>query len=301
MNIEERIIYYLGDCKDVPHSDMNKYKLNDLTSGVNAHDNNYDTPIKNLIIKHNFQDKRFCFTRGDVISENEQHQWTLSKNRCENNTCSVILRSLNFNRHWLNYYKKSNDIQFKNKISKIFWRGTTTGCSQHFSATNWSPRKINRFSLMEKWFNSHEDIDIGFSFIHREWLKAEYNKYVKGLVHITTFLKYKYILSIEGNDKDSGLNWKLNSNSVILMPKPRVTSWLMETTLIPNYHYVLIKDDFSDLLDKLEWCNKNQSKCIEIVTNANTFMSQFKDNMLENEIETEVFKRYFILKDKLLN
>ena len=31
------------------------------------------------------------------------------------------------------------------------------------------------------------------------------------------FLKYKYILSVEGNDKDSGINWNLNSNSVVLM------------------------------------------------------------------------------------
>ena len=74
-----------------------------------------------------------------------------------------------------------------------------------------------------------------------EILKRKYNKYVKGKCNISKFLQYKYILSIEGNDKDSGLNWKLNSNSLVLMAKPRVTSWLMETKLIPNYHYILPK------------------------------------------------------------
>ena len=30
------------------------------------------------------------------------------------------------------------------------------------------------------------------------------------------------------------------------MAKPNVVSWLMEDTLIPDYHYVLLKYDFSD-------------------------------------------------------
>lgn len=62
------------------------------------------------------------------------------------------------------------------------------------------------------------------------------------------------------------------------MAKPRCTSWLMETTLVPNYHYILLKDDFSDLENKLKWCNNNQEKCAQIIKNANKFMSQFSDN-----------------------
>jgi len=77
------------------------------------------------------------------------------------------------------------------------------------------------------------------------------------------------------------------------MPKPRVTSWLMETTLIPNYHYVLLKDDFSDLQDKLNWCNNNQEKCKEIIKNANDFMYQFSNKENEKKIEEEVINRYF--------
>ena len=106
-------------------------------------------------------------------------------------------------------------------------------------------------------------------------------------------MKYKYIISVEGNDKDSGLNWKLNSNSVVIMPRPRITSWLMETTLIPDVHYVLIKDDFSDLEEKLSWCENNQNKCKEIVKNANMFMSQFSNELNERQIEEEVVHKYF--------
>ena len=61
-------------------------------------------------------------------------------------------------------------------------------------------------------------------------------------------------MSIEGNDKDSGLQWKLNSNSVVFMPRPTKISWLMEDTLVPGKHYILIKDDFSDIDEKFKWC-----------------------------------------------
>ena len=109
---------------------------------------------------------------------------------------------------------------------------------------------------------------------------------------IEEMLKYKYIISIPGNDKDSGINWKLASNSVVLMCKPNIISWLMESTLIPNYHYVLLKDDFSDLLEKYKWCENNQDKCIEIIKNAKTYMNQFSNLDRERQIEDIVIKTY---------
>ena len=77
------------------------------------------------------------------------------------------------------------------------------------------------------------------------------------------------------------------------MAKPTVSSWLMETTLIPNYHYVLLKDDFSDLEEKFEWCEKNQDKCKQIIKNANTFMNQFICDTKEKNLEKKVLNLYF--------
>ena len=95
-------------------------------------------------------------------------------------------------------------------------------------------------------------------------------------------LQYKYQISIPGNDKDSGLNWKLASNSVVLMAHPKIESWLMEGLLQPYVHYVPLKDDYSDLDEILDWCKSNDDKCKEIVINAQQFMRQFQD--FNNEI-----------------
>jgi hypothetical protein len=142
--------------------------------------------------------------------------------------------------------------------------------------------------LVKRWYGKY---DIAFSKIVQG--RDDYKKYVKEERPITYFLKHKYIISVEGNDKDSGLNWKLNSNSLVLMARPRVTSWLMETTLVPDYHYVLLKDDFSDLEERLRWCKYNQERCKQIIVNANNFMKQFADKKAEEKLENDVVNNYF--------
>ena len=77
------------------------------------------------------------------------------------------------------------------------------------------------------------------------------------------------------------------------MTKPTKVSWLMEDKLIPDYHYVLLKDDFSDLLEKYEWCENNPDQCVEIINNANNYMRLFDDNKHEEQLEKQVIDEYF--------
>ena len=105
--------------------------------------------------------------------------------------------------------------------------------------------------------------------------------------------QYKFILSVNGNDKDSGLNWKLNSNSVVFMTKPRIVSWLMESKLQPNIHYVEIKDDFSDLQEKVQYGIDHPEEMKKIANNAKNYMKQFSSLANEKRIEKKVIEIYF--------
>ena len=58
----------------------------------------------------------------------------------------------------------------------------------------------------------------------------------------------------------------------------------MESLLVPDYHYVLLEDDFSNLEEKYNWCEENQDKCEEIVRNSTRFMQQFKNPNLEKKL-----------------
>lgn len=52
-------------------------------------------------------------------------------------------------------------------------------------------------------------------------------------VDLSDMMAYKGIIMIEGNDVASGLKWALLSQSVVLMPPPKHTSWAMEELLQP--------------------------------------------------------------------
>jgi len=53
MIYNERLYFYLGANKDTPHQMMNEYSIDNLTCGVNPHDNTYDKPLKILLTKTN--------------------------------------------------------------------------------------------------------------------------------------------------------------------------------------------------------------------------------------------------------
>ena len=81
-------------------------------------------------------------------------------------------------------------------------------------------------------------------------------------------VKYRYILDIDGMASTwDATAWKMNSGSVIFKVKSCWRQWFYDEYL-PWVHYIPIADDFSDLLEKYEWCESNQDKCLEIVSNA---------------------------------
>lgn len=309
MNKEERIRYYLGDIICGIYDDYERDKKDkngvikkiDLEKMTNIDNiklvkdliipdkvplniyNIYSKPLYDKLKGMNIDmNKRIGLECGDICYIINTP--LICKNRIEGKKSSVIIRCMSYNRHWNNYYKRQEDIDFNDKINKVIWRGSSTG----------SPNaKANRFKFVETWCDKDDDIDIGLTNLcQKEWHDKDYSKYLKDKMSIRDMLKYKYVVSIQGNDKDSGLQWKLNSNSLVMMAKPTVTSWLMEDTLIPDYHYVLLKDDFSDLREKYDWCEANEERCKEIVKNAGDFMRQFEDEYEERKLEEEVIRRY---------
>jgi len=285
LDIRNRIKYYLGPLynKDVVYVD-NLISIDNMEIDTNLNENPYFIELKFILNKYKFLNKQFIYIFGDIMWK--VNDYALVKNKYINiDDKSIILRNLEYQRHWSQFYSINDTILFKDKINKVFWRGSTTG---------YPYRPGNRFTLVEKYFKKYDNIDIAFSSICQN--KENYKKYMDkqlGWVSISYFLKYKYILSVEGNDKDSGINWKLASNSLVLMAKPRAFSWLMENMLIPDYHYILLKDDFSNLREKVDWCNKHPKEVQQIIKNANEYMNMFLNIKQEEYIEREVLRLYF--------
>ena len=230
-----------------------------------------------------------CLTIGGDGCDNQDLP-ALVKVRYINNKKGGILCPLEYERHWgeINNLKNINII-WKNKINECVWRGNPTGFIQNWGEDVHTSKNL-RIILCNKYKNKY---NIGIVNTWDRWDKS----CLKPSLTIQEMLQYKYQISVPGNDKDSGLNWKLASNSVVLMAKPTIESWLMEGLLQPYIHYVPLQDDYSDLDEILTWCQNNDGKCQEIVQNANTFMKQFENFEDEKKLFTmikEFYKNTFI-------
>jgi len=107
-------------------------------------------------------------------------------------------------------------------------------------------------------------------------------------------LQYKFILALEGNDVATNLKWIMSSNSLAVMPKPKYETWFMEGRLVPDFHYVAINDDFSDLEEKLRFYIDNAGAARCIINNAHEWVGQFGDARLERLIGLLVLRKYFL-------
>jgi len=110
------------------------------------------------------------------------------------------------------------------------------------------------------------------------------------------FLECKVVISFEGNVASRSLKWQLLSNSVVLMPRPTLTSWLMEELLVPWVHYVPILEDGSDAEQMIEWVAHNDEQAHRIAERGTLFMHDYlyhpQAEVDDTLIKTEIVKRY---------
>ena len=236
------------------------------------------------VFKSNYSNKYFSLLWGDNTKKCDDLPFLCKVRLIEQPGTRVLMR-FNYNRHWgfVDTVRKiRNYDNFKNKKSIIHWRGSTTG---------WE-KEPQRHIAVSKYYNNNV-CDIAYQYVCQGF-KLENPDYCKRKKTTPQeMLKNKYVLSIDGNDKASDINWKLASDSLVFMSQPKYESWLMETKLEPWVHYVPVEKDYSDLIEKYHWAEKNQDKCVQIIKNANLFMdSNFGDMKKEKEIEHLVLKYY---------
>lgn len=119
-------------------------------------------------------------------------------------------------------------------------------------------------------------------------------QWIRSKITLYEHFNYRYIICLEGNDVASNLKWAMHSGSVVVMPRPRYETWFMEGRLQPGVHYIEIRDDFSDLEDKIRYYNEHQEDARKIARNAREYTEQFRNARLERHLGVAVMHNYLV-------
>lgn len=190
------------------------------------------------------------------------------------------------------------DTAWEAKEDKAVWRGTLTGIRaisvNHSDYVNCM--KMLRCRVAYK-YDQSSLVDAGLA---HKWpqFPATINgrSLVKGFLSVSEQLRCKAIIILEGNDVATGLKWALLSRSVVMMPPPTVTSWLMEEILEPWVHYIPLDKDGSNAEERVQWMIDNDEKTRKIAERATLFMYDLMfhpdADADDIQVKTEIMRRY---------
>lgn len=204
---------------------------------------------------------------GDVTFVPKHPAFVKSRPICETNHNSVVL-PLDRLRHF-NF--PTDPLRLSEKEGSVVWRGTLNNPT--------------RLAAVER-FGARLDYNIGHTSENSD------HPFLKSRLGIMDHYKYRYILSIEGNDVATNLKWIMASNSAAVCPPMRYETWFMEGRLIPDIHFVGVEHDLSNLDEKISWYEGRPDALSRIVTAAHRWVENFRNWDREEAIARAVVLKY---------
>ncbi|EIV1854940.1 glycosyl transferase family 90 [Vibrio vulnificus] len=264
----DRVAYY-NKCNQAFSAAPNEESFAKISSFKKTKGWTYYFDIKQ-VVRYFSPDYAFNYLNGDVVHVPNVPSFIKSRPISDENQNSIVLK-LNQVRH----FKFIDDsTAYQNKKNMVAWRGV--GFQPH------------RRKVIEAFYD-HPRCNIG------QTRPEEGQPWEKGFMSIEEQLQYKFLLCIEGNDVATNLKWAMSSNSLVIMSKPKYETWFMEGRLQAGVHYVEVKEDYSDLIEKMDYYLEHEQEALGIIANAHQWVEQFKDLKRERLISLMVADKYFQL------
>jgi len=161
---------------------------------------------------------------------------------------------------------------WQDKITKAFWRGSTTG--GWLTLFNWD--QIARVKLAILAQSHPKKVDARITKVVQCDLEIPQLISEKGLlgkmISQQDHLKYKYLIDVDGNSCSfERYFWALLSNCLVLKQMTPNIQWYYGA-LKPYEHFIPVKEDLSDLLEKIEWAQTHDQEAKQIAENATRFV-----------------------------
>lgn len=100
--------------------------------------------------------------------------------------------------------------------------------------------------------------------------------------------QYKYIIHVDGNVNAYRLLTTMMTGSLIIRVDGPYLSWV-DQIIKPNVHYILVKKDLSDLLQKIKWCEMSPKSAQKIAKAG----YEFAKRALTREFVNETIEKSF--------
>jgi hypothetical protein len=211
---------------------------------------------------------------GDVIEV--PNVPTLVKDRpIRADDSNAVIMKFNKFRH---FHMPADATAFADKRPAVVWRGDLN-----------NPKRT-------RFIDAVRDLPFCDAGSHKPNAPAEYSK---PFLSIIQQLRYRYIVSLEGNDVATNLKGILNSTSLCLMPPPTYETWFAEKQLEAGVHYVPLAPDFADITDKVRYFEQHPAEAQRIIAAANAYCRQFSNEQDEQAISLLVLYKYFVLSGQI--
>ena len=165
-------------------------------------------------------------------------------------------------------------VPWEQKIEKALFRGVSSGCG---TTAETNPRIKLAMMMMEP--DASQFLDTGLTVISKE-IKFD-PKVGFGSTDLQLDTKssvenpsaYKYIIHIDGNVADYSILDSMATGSVVLKVEGEYISWV-DHLMEDGTHYVGVKGDLSNLMEKISWCMENDDVCKKIGNEARLFANR---------------------------
>jgi hypothetical protein len=154
------------------------------------------------------------------------------------------------------------------KIPKVAWRGSLSDVN---AAINSETPRSKLVALANEAFNKTHLFDVGFTSTNHFDLFdfSSPDHLMKDSIRpFEELQQFMAIIDIDGNAWSSRFPTQLCLNSVSLKVEPRYSDYFVESQVKPGVHYIPIKADLSDLLEKTLWVMLHPKESRQIVANA---------------------------------
>jgi len=254
---------------------VHRFKI--INSEVFGRESPVKETLKEICAEFPVPDVDFLYVWGDWMGSNGGVKAPIFTGAAPRGTKGIILFEDWYTRlcNWNHMAEQTNaaclNSPWEMKINKLFWRGS--GTDAHYSINHWKtpPRgKLVYYSTIYP-----DLIDAGFFHFH-PWHVDNLDQFwkvvgKKELLPLEEVPNYKYSIDLDGTTCSyPGFMWKLLMNVVVFKQDSEHEMYFYRQTK-PWVHYIPVKRDLSDLLEKLAWAMKHDDEARKIAENGREF------------------------------